>query len=545
MNKTNLFLLPLLAALILTGVASGQPRMALVIGNAAYQTKPLRNPENDAKDVAAALGKLRFEVILRVNADYSQMQEAIYDFAVRLGRHKGVGLFYFAGHGVQIDGENYLLPLGIRVTGPQHLKSRAINLAMLLSAMMDAKNHVNIIILDACRNNPFSPGRSIGRDLSLSRGLAAMEASAGVLIVYATSPGTVAADGSGRNGVFTKCLLSYINSNAHIEDMLRRVRKAVYRETGGKQLPWSSSSLMDKFYFNPGVDQNNNNKKRPSDQKDRHEPDPDSKQLAASDKQRQLSLPLPPIFQRQSVGRANSTRLALPQKISAVNGKNWQKLPLLAKLSLLSQAFTESEQACLARQPSSSTLTNKSLPNLSRIKELDLSWFPLAKDALSHLSQFTALERLDLCGCSLDDSDLVYLRPLTALQILDISHSKIGDAGLANLANFGELRELISSGCDGIQGQGLSHLSTLALLKRLDLDNCERLDDEALKNLAKFPALKILSLCYCQKITDSGLAALGQLSSLQTLYLIGCRQISKEAIARLQQALPALTIHRQ
>ena len=354
MDKRELSLLMLVAALILTGVVSAQPRLALVIGNAAYRTRPLRNPENDARDMAAALPKLGFEVILRVNSDYGQMQEAIYDFAVRLGRSKGVGLFYFAGHGVQIDGENYLLPLGMQIAGPQHLKSRAINLAMLLAAMIDAKNRMNIIILDACRNNPFTSERGIDRSLSLSRGLAVMEASAGVLIVYATSPGKVAADGNSRNGVFTKHLLRHLNSEAHIEDMLRQVRKAVYQETRGKQLPWSSSSLLEKFYFNPGAGSNHQQKHLADKPKgDKYEPS--GKKLTASDQQRQLLLRLPAIFQSKNPGHGSRIRLSLldARETGAITGKNEPKLPLLRQLALRSQAFIASEQArvdsCLTR----------------------------------------------------------------------------------------------------------------------------------------------------------------------------------------------------
>jgi TPR repeat protein/uncharacterized caspase-like protein len=226
---------------------ASEQRVALVIGNASYAEAPLRNPVNDATDVAAALRELGFQVTLRTNARQRDMKQAIRDFGEQLARG-GVGLFYFAGHGVQSRGRNFLMPIGAQIEREAHIEDESVDANFVLAQMEEARNRVNIVILDACRNNPYSRGFR-----SAARGLAQMDASSGTLIAFATSPGSIAADGEGRNGVYTKHLLRQVREpGLPVELMLKRVRDGVITETKERQIPWESSSLRGAdFYFRP------------------------------------------------------------------------------------------------------------------------------------------------------------------------------------------------------------------------------------------------------------------------------------------------------
>ena len=249
----NYRMLYLLLALLTTGVAHAQdrnlmvnePRVALVIGNSSYKDAPLSNPVNDATDMAATLRSLGFAVTLRTNADTRQMRNAIREFAQTLKRG-GVGLFYFAGHGVQSrNGRNYLIPVGADVKDEYELEDEAVDANRVLAGMEEAANRVNIVILDACRNNPFARSWR-----SASRGLAQMGAPTGSFVAFATAPGSVAADGSGRNGTYTKHLLENLKAgDPDIDRVFTRVTAAVARETGNRQVPWKQSSLTGGFYF--------------------------------------------------------------------------------------------------------------------------------------------------------------------------------------------------------------------------------------------------------------------------------------------------------
>lgn len=221
-----------------------EQRIALVIGNSAYKEAPLRNPVNDATDMAAELKQLGFKVTLRTDASRRQMKQALRQFAQDL-RRGGVGLFYFAGHGVQSKGRNYLIPIGANVETEAELEDESVDANLVLSYMDEAQNRVNIVVLDACRNNPFA--RSFR---SASGGLAQMEAAKGSFVAFATSPGSVAADGTGRNGVYTAQLLASLKQpDGDIDKVFRRVAANVSTVTGGKQVPWVASSLTGDFYF--------------------------------------------------------------------------------------------------------------------------------------------------------------------------------------------------------------------------------------------------------------------------------------------------------
>jgi hypothetical protein len=227
-------------------VTAQEKRTALVIGNSDYTDAPLRNPVNDATDMAETLKKLGFSVTLKTNANQRTMEEAIRDFGRSL-RSGGVGLFYFAGHGLQVHGRNYLIPISSNIETESEAKYEAVDAGRVLGQMEDAGNDLNIIILDACRNNPFA--RSFR---SAERGLAKMDAPTGSILAYSTAPGSVAADGVGRNGLYTEKLLKFITSpGIKIEDVFKNVRIEVASSTGKQQIPWESSSLMGDFYFNP------------------------------------------------------------------------------------------------------------------------------------------------------------------------------------------------------------------------------------------------------------------------------------------------------
>ena len=228
------------------GIKLRAGRLALVIGNGAYQTAPLKNPLNDVEDMAATLRNLGFKVILKKNADRRTMEDTIRYFGKQL-RSGGVGLFYFAGHGVQVGGRNYLMPIDARIESESDVRYEAVDAGRVLGKMEDAENQLNIVILDACRNNPYA--RAFRSDQS---GLARMDAPTGSLIAYATAPGEVAADGPERNGIFTKYLIQHmLEPKLSIEHVLKRVRIEVAGQTNGRQIPWESSSLMGDFYFNP------------------------------------------------------------------------------------------------------------------------------------------------------------------------------------------------------------------------------------------------------------------------------------------------------
>ena len=219
-------------------------RTALVIGNSDYQISPLLNPTRDADDMAAALRFLGFDVIHLENITRSELRHGIREFGNKI-KQGGVGLFYYAGHGIQVDGENYLIPLGADIAAEDEIIDEAINVSSVLRKMHSAENGLNIVILDACRDNPFA--RSFR---SASSGLAKMHAPSGTIVAYATAPGSTAADGSGENGVYTKHLLNVMQEQSlSIEEVFKKVRVAVKKETAGVQVPWEESSLEGDFYF--------------------------------------------------------------------------------------------------------------------------------------------------------------------------------------------------------------------------------------------------------------------------------------------------------
>ena len=219
-------------------------RYALVIGNSSYKSSPLDNPVNDAQDMAASLRRLGFFVIEKENSSKKDMVESIREFGDLIAKG-GVGLFYYAGHGMQINGKNYLIPINANIQHEDEVAYESVDVDRLLSKLDSAGNRLNIVILDACRNNPFA--RSFRGS---KRGLARLNAPLGTLIAYATSPNSVASDGKRgeRNGLYTKYLLANMEiPDLEIGQMFRRVRRAVRIATNKDQIPWESSSMEGTF----------------------------------------------------------------------------------------------------------------------------------------------------------------------------------------------------------------------------------------------------------------------------------------------------------
>ena len=225
-------------------------RVALVIGNGAYtKAKPLRNPTNDATDMAKVLKDLGFEVISGVDLNKRQMENLIRDFGAKLASG-GVGLFYYAGHGIQVAGENYLIPVNAEIPQEDEVTYEAVSVGRILTKMTTAKNDLNIVILDACRNNPFARSWRGFRDAANSDGLAKISPPTGTLMLYATEPGKVAADGVGRNGLFTESLLQHIlKPNVNYDQIVLAVSKDVWERSNRQQLPWKEGNSLRDFYF--------------------------------------------------------------------------------------------------------------------------------------------------------------------------------------------------------------------------------------------------------------------------------------------------------
>ena len=224
-----------------------EPRHALVVGNGGYADGIgwLANPTNDAEDMAAILEKVGFKVTRAVDLDRASMGQAIAEFGRAL-RHGGVGLFFYAGHAVQLNGKNFLIPIGTAVD-EDNLPLNAIDVDHVFWHMGLAENRLNIVVLDSCRDNPFPPGFR-----RIVPGLAPM-AARNTFVAYATAPGDVASDGFGeRNSPFTEALLATIDDpGLKLEEVFKRVAAKVSERTRGDQTPWVQSSFTGDFYFHP------------------------------------------------------------------------------------------------------------------------------------------------------------------------------------------------------------------------------------------------------------------------------------------------------
>ncbi len=241
-----------LAASVCAGAARAEKRIALVIGNAAYTgVAPLRNPVNDATDLTASLKQLGFEVLGGTDLDQAAMRAEIRKFSAAL-RGADVGLFFFAGHGLEVSNQNFLIPTDAAIEAEGDLDFQAVPLDLVFR-QMTREARTTLIFLDACRDNPMAEklARSMGaRSVAVGRGLARVESGLGSYIAFATEPGKIALDGDGRNSPFTAALLKHIAAEGRdVSSMMIAVRNDVLKETGGKQLPWDHSALTGQFFF--------------------------------------------------------------------------------------------------------------------------------------------------------------------------------------------------------------------------------------------------------------------------------------------------------
>ncbi|NNE23286.1 MAG: hypothetical protein HKN11_11830 [Rhizobiales bacterium] len=235
--------------------ATAEKRVALVIGNSNYQNAPpLKNPLNDAEAVAKLLSRLGFDVVKGIDLTDRDFARTISTFAKRLDKGADAALFFYAGHGLQVKGKNYLVPVDAELASEASLDFETVRLQTILS-LMERTRRTNLVFLDACRNNPMARNlaRNMGtRSAAIGRGLARVETGVGTLIAYSTQPGNVALDGEGFHSPFAKALLKHTEQpGLEIEGLMRKVRQDVITETNGAQVPWNHSSLTRTFVFRP------------------------------------------------------------------------------------------------------------------------------------------------------------------------------------------------------------------------------------------------------------------------------------------------------
>jgi uncharacterized caspase-like protein len=213
------------------------PRIALVVGNSRYKDVPLRNPANDARAIGDALKATGFTVTVKLDASRAEMTATIEAYAKELASKKCVGLFYYAGHGVQLAWRNYMLPVDAEIDTIDDVQTKAVEVSSLIEGLTRAGNPLNVVILDACRDNPFGTTKP-----PQQKGLSQMDAPANTFLAYATAPGSVASDGDGANGLYTEHLLRELQvPEAKVEDVFKRVRLNVRRASSGAQIPWEST----------------------------------------------------------------------------------------------------------------------------------------------------------------------------------------------------------------------------------------------------------------------------------------------------------------
>lgn len=245
--------------------AGAAERIALVVGNSGYPGAGyLDNPVNDARAIAGTLSELGFEVTKALDLDGAGLQDAIDSYRDRLASGDTVGFFYFAGHAVQISGNNYLIPVDVDFSDHRELLSKGYDIRKLLDALSSLRDTMNVIVLDSCRNNPFASMdmSQLSRGLKLysqpetkdrisrDAGLGRMDGPINTLIAYSTKPGFVALDGSGTNSPYTRALVKMMQQEGvPIAQVFADVRRMVYEQTGGRQMPWESSSLTQSFVF--------------------------------------------------------------------------------------------------------------------------------------------------------------------------------------------------------------------------------------------------------------------------------------------------------
>ena len=244
------------------GAALAETRIALVIGNGAYATGRLKNPRSDATLMARTLAGAGFDVMTLLDADGDGMKRAIADFGKRLSAPDTVALFYYAGHGVQTGGDNYLIPLGPGIASANDVTRDAVPLGQVFQTMAQSEARLNIVLLDACRNNPFAASNA-----AAAQGLAPVVAPSGTIIGFATAPGEIARDGDGSNSPYTEALAANIPSaGLTLEEVFRAARRRVRELTANAQTPWEHSSLLSEFFFHPKTAEPESSARRSGDE---------------------------------------------------------------------------------------------------------------------------------------------------------------------------------------------------------------------------------------------------------------------------------------
>ena len=302
----------LLSGFAVSAQAPGDIRVALVIGNAAYAgNTALLNPGNDAKAMAETLRKLGFTVVELRDGNKAQMTEAIGKVRERLKGMQGIGMLYYAGHGLQLDWHNYMVPVDARLGNSSDVPLQTVDVSAVIDAFKAAGNRMNILVLDACRDSPFaSNGTASGK------GLAQLDAPPGTFLAFATAPGNVAEDGdaSSGNGLYTQYLLQELNKPiAKIEDVFKRVRLNVRQKSQGRQVPWESTSLEDDFFFNDGSTIKPEDLERQASEAKQREQQLLQKANEAREREKQIALAL----EKERQEQAQAAKLAEEQRLVA------------------------------------------------------------------------------------------------------------------------------------------------------------------------------------------------------------------------------------
>jgi uncharacterized caspase-like protein len=354
-------------------------RVALVIGNAAYKNIPaLGNSTNDAKSMAVVLRKLGFSVVEVVDGNKDQMSKAIDQMQFQLKGKQAVGMLYYAGHGLQLDWHNYMVPVDAKLNQASDVPKQTIDIENVIDIFKKSVTRMNIIVLDACRDNPFS-GKASGK------GLAQLDAPPGTYLAFATSPGNVAEDGdeSSGNGLFTQFLLKELQKPARIEDVFKRVRLQVRQKSQGRQIPWDSSSLEDDFAFNDGVKHTFNPEDLIKEAQQAKEREAKLKLEADAAIQREKQ-----IAEQQAIERQ---RLAEAHKIQETKARQKAEAEALERerhLALVAEQ--ERQKSLLAAQ----ALERAKAQEAQRIKEIEMAKLQAAEEAKrNQMSPETAKEQ--------------------------------------------------------------------------------------------------------------------------------------------------------
>lgn len=333
-------------------------RVALVIGNAAYKNVPaLANATNDAKSMSTVLRKLGFTVVEVVDGSKDQMSKAIEKLQLELKGRQAVGMLYYAGHGLQLDWRNFMVPIDAKLEAAADVAKQTIDIGNVIDVLRKSGTRMNIIVLDACRDNPFAEKAS-------GKGLAQLDAPPGTYLAFATSPGNVAEDGdvSAGNGLFTQYLLKELQRPAKIEEVFKRVRLQVRQKSQGRQIPWDSSSLEDEFAFNDG-------------KKFTFKPEDLIKEAqAAKEKEERLKQEAIQVAEREKkIAQQRETekqRLAEAQKIQELQARLKAEADAKERDRLLAIAAEQERRHALAK---AQELEQARMAEAKRLKDLELS----------------------------------------------------------------------------------------------------------------------------------------------------------------------------